>query len=258
MKKSTFLLLFIWFLFLILPSSGNSFGLPWDSKKRIDAIRDRDGDTRVECEHAIDEDKIRLYTAGVERITVDKSGNIIVDTDALYYDKANKRWGIGTTNPTQRFDVSFSDSTQVNETNIQDNLVGGLYISNDLSAAGTEQGSVLMFDNVAGRSRAAIAARHSDTNLDTSEMIFYTHDSLEDIQPRVIINKTGNVGIATMEFGSNTQKVLGLGIGQAPTSAPADMVQIWGEDLNGAGTCGLKMMDELGNIWTVMGVASSQ
>jgi len=68
----------------------------------------------------------------------------------------------------------------------------------------------------------------------------------------------GNIGFNTITFGTSAKKVLGLGLGQAPTSAPADMLQIWGEDLNGAGTCGLKMMDELGNTWTVMGVASSQ
>ena len=72
------------------------------------------------------------------------------------------------------------------------------------------------------------------------------------------IYHNGNVGIGTSSYGTNANKVLSVGLGTAPTTAPADIVQIWAADLNGAGTCGLKMMDEGGNTFTIMGTASSQ
>ena len=71
------------------------------------------------------------------------------------------------------------------------------------------------------------------------------------------IFQAGNIGIGVTDFGTNAQKVIGIGLGQAPESSPADMVQVWGADLNGAGTCGLKMRDELGTNWTVMGVSDT-
>ena len=40
------------------------------------SIVDNDGDTKVEIEQSIDEDKIRLTTAGSERMTLDNSGNV--------------------------------------------------------------------------------------------------------------------------------------------------------------------------------------
>jgi len=67
----------------------------------------------------------------------------------------------------------------------------------------------------------------------------------------------GNVGLNTTTFGTNAAKVLAMGPGTAPTSSPADVVQLWVSDLNGAGTAGLKMRDELGTNWTVMGVSGT-
>jgi len=117
-------------------------------------------------------------------------------------DTVNERVGIGTTSPTNSLDVSVNNSTAVTAENIQTNSVGGVYISNDLNAAGTTQGSVLMFDNVAGRSRAAISGFHAGTNLDTSALAFYTHSSSEDVQERMRVDYQGNVGIGTTTPGS--------------------------------------------------------
>jgi hypothetical protein len=66
----------------------------------------------------------------------------------------------------------------------------------------------------------------------------------------------GSLGIGTTTFGTSAAKVLGLGNGTAPATAPADMVQMWSGDIGGsAGKAGLHMMAESGtNPLVVAGV----
>jgi len=85
--------------------SGDNLDLNAGAIVNVSGVMDADKDTKVMVEESTDEDKIRLYTAGVERVVVDESGNIAIDTDALYYDKANKRWGFGTTSPGAKLDI---------------------------------------------------------------------------------------------------------------------------------------------------------
>lgn len=57
----------------------------------------------------------------------------------------------------------------------------------------------------------------------------------------------GNVGLGASTFGASAAKVLAIGNGTAPTSAPADVVQLWSADINGtAGKAGLHMLAESG------------
>ncbi len=56
-------------------------------------IRDTDQDTKVETEASSDEDKVRLTTAGTERMIIDNNGKV----------------GIGTASPTKRLDVAGVD-----------------------------------------------------------------------------------------------------------------------------------------------------
>lgn len=57
----------------------------------------------------------------------------------------------------------------------------------------------------------------------------------------------GNIGIGTNTYGNNLASGIGIVSGIAPTSAPADMTQLWVEDINGAaGKAGLHMMAESG------------
>lgn len=66
----------------------------------------------------------------------------------------------------------------------------------------------------------------------------------------------GNIGLGTTTFGTNAAKVLGIGSGTTPTTTPADMAQMWVEDINAAaGKAGLHMMAESGtNKLVVAGV----
>ena len=58
---------------------------------------------------------------------------------------------------------------------------------------------------------------------------------------------TGNVGIKATSFGTNAAGVLAIGNGTAPTTSPADAIQIWSADLLGsAGKAGLHIRTEDG------------
>jgi len=61
--------------------------------------------------------------------------------------------------------------------------------------------------------------------------------------PAVTI-KDGNVGIGTASFGTNAAGVIGIGNGTAPTSSPADMVQLYARD--DAGSSKLYVRNEAG------------
>jgi len=59
----------------------------------------------------------------------------------------------------------------------------------------------------------------------------------------------GNIGIKSTTFGTSADGVLGIAIGTAPTSSPADMCQIYVADSAGtAGNASLYVRNELGNV----------
>lgn len=65
----------------------------------------------------------------------------------------------------------------------------------------------------------------------------------------MILKANGNVGIGTTIFGTSAAKVLGIGTGTAPTTAPADLAQMWVQDINGAaGYAGLHKLTETTNV----------
>jgi len=64
---------------------------------------------------------------------------------------------------------------------------------------------------------------------------------------------SGNLGIGVIAFGASAAKVLGMGAGTAPTTAPADMAQMWVADINGAaGYAGLYKRTETTNLAEVV------
>jgi hypothetical protein len=64
---------------------------------------------------------------------------------------------------------------------------------------------------------------------------------------------SGNLGIGVIAFGTSAAKVLGMGAGTAPTTAPADMAQMWVADINGAaGYAGLHKRTETTNLAEVV------
>jgi hypothetical protein len=76
-----------------------------------------------------------------------------------------------------------------------------------------------------------------------------------DLHPteRLRIDNAGNIGVSISAFGTNAAKVLGINSGTAPTTAPADMAQIWVADINGAaGYAGLHKRTETTNLTEVI------
>lgn len=63
------------------------------------------------------------------------------------------------------------------------------------------------------------------------------------------ISTAGNVGIGTSSFGTSAATVLGIANGTAPGSSPANMVQLYSEDVSLSAE--LKVRDEAGNVTTL-------
>lgn len=63
----------------------------------------------------------------------------------------------------------------------------------------------------------------------------------------LIVDANANIGFSTETFGTNAAKAIGIAAGTAPTSSPADAVQLWCADRNGvAGQAGLHIRSEDG------------
>lgn len=75
-------------------------------------LADADTDTKVHVEETADDDTIRFDTAGVERMTIGASGDIVisndltVDTNTFHVDSTNNRVGVGNTSPSYALDVT--------------------------------------------------------------------------------------------------------------------------------------------------------
>lgn len=63
------------------------------------------------------------------------------------------------------------------------------------------------------------------------------------------VQANGNVGIGTTSFGATAAGVLAINNGTAPTSSPADMVQLYAEDVTLSSE--LRVRDEAGNVTTL-------
>ena len=66
---------------------------------------------------------------------------------------------------------------------------------------------------------------------------------------RVTVDASGNVGIGTTSFGTSAAGVIGIKNGTAPSTSPADMVQLFAEDI--AASSELRVRDEAGNVTTL-------
>jgi len=103
-----------------------------------------------------------------------------------------------------------------------------------------------------GYDSGASAVKAGNLNVDSNGAFNILAQSGEELKlgaagtTDVTIDTNGNVGIGTTNFGAGAGGVLGLGNATAPTSSPADMVQVYAEDVSGSSE--LKVRDEAGNI----------
>jgi len=129
------------------------------------------GNTKAEVTDTGSNGTFAVTTEGTQRLSVDASGNVAVDTNTLYVDAANNRVGIGTTGPSSALEVA-SD--------------------------GTPQFKVGMASNAA---RASLLHNGSDAYLDTTAggLVFRTNTSTE----RARIDSLGRLLCGTSSIGSN-------------------------------------------------------
>ena len=83
---------------------------------------------------------------------------------------------------------------------------------------------------------------------------FYIYDATpggasSDVRTKLAIDSEGNIGIGVTSFGTDAASVLGIKNGTAPTSSPANMVQLYAEDV--AASSELRVRDEAGNVTTL-------
>jgi hypothetical protein len=164
-------------------------------------------------------------TGSGENLTLQSSshatrGKIIFGNSA--YDEVNDRLGLGTTSPGTRLDLVTGNIT-----------ARSLFSSatNDYTGISGGSGPNLGANMVCyGQSHATLANvilwRNATTNL-------------------MKLDGDANLSIGNIALGTSAAKVLGFEAGTAPTTAPANIGQMWVEDINGAaGYAGLHKMTE--------------
>jgi hypothetical protein len=81
-----------------------------------------------------------------------------------------------------------------------------------------------------------IASTH-DQNTRTGEIAFYTAKGGVGFTEKIRLDASGNLGISTTIFGTSSAKVIGIANGTAPTTSPADTIQMWSADQAAGNAC---------------------
>ena len=186
--------------------------------------------------------------APTERLRIDSSGNLLLRQssnsantsvsfnttvqNALTLD-ASGNFGVGTNSPSggkvviQSAAVNAGDSTALKI--MQSNLSVGATV---LVKMGTE---------VAPWSKGAIGFKRTGA-YDVGAIIFCANSdamSTADVtssDERARIDFSGNLGLGTTSFGTSAATVLGIRTGTAPSTGPADTIQIYSTDLSAGNT----------------------
>lgn len=152
--------------------------------------------------------------------------------------------GIGTTTPNEKFSVSKSA--------VNDVAVAGVLQNPGVSTTDNTQSVRLRFAPNANYVAAPIVQPYIESILeavtgDKSGFAFGTYNG-SALAERIRISNNGNLGIGATSFGTSAAKVLGIGLGTAPSTSPADMAQMWVADQGGvAGKASVHMRDEAGS-----------
>jgi len=139
----------------------------------------------------------------------------------------NGNVGIGTTSPSEKLTIGGENVPKIKL----------------ISAYNSELADGVITVNEAGS--VSIDADPSNNSVTYETNFRVTVDGNE----RMRIFSNGNVGIGTTSFGTNASGVIGIGNGTAPTSSPADMVQLYAEDVTASSE--LRVRDEAGNVTTL-------
>jgi hypothetical protein len=125
-----------------------------------------------------------------------------------------------------------------------------LMLRNPLANAVGESVSIA-FQGATQIDMAKIEARTQGANASGApcDLVFQTASSGFAASDRMTIDSNGNVGIGTDSFGTDAAGVIGIANATAPTSSPADMVQLYAEDVTASSE--LRVRDEAGNVTTL-------
>ena len=116
---------------------------------------------------------------------------------------------------------------------VANDVLGRIDFYAPLDAAGTDA-------NLVAGSIAAIAETTFSSSVNSTSLVFQTGNS-EVATTKMSLTSSGNLGINTATFGTNAVAVLAIKNGTAPTSSPADTIQLYSVDLSaGNATLGLR------------------
>ena len=164
--------------------------------------------------------------------------------------------GIGTASPAAKLDVIGDafvrnlDNRGVYTETFSRDEAPDFFIQNQQTDTNTGSTKVLLRNaGTSGASDATIAV----VNKSSAEgaLAFCLRHSADNtnISEKMRIDSDGNVGIGTASFGATAAGVLAIKNGTAPTSSPADMVQLYAEDVTASSE--LRVRDEAGNVTTL-------
>jgi hypothetical protein len=158
--------------------------------------------------------QISITTQGNQRLNIDGSGNIAMNTDTLYVDSANNRVGIGTTSPDNR-----------------------IHIKGDTDAT-----SSIKLEK-SGSSTAVLTSYYIGTT--TSDDFRF----LTNFAEKMRITSSGNVGIGTDSPATNLHisSAASIPIARIESTHPSGIPFL---DLKGAASSQIRYLDETGTVQT--------
>lgn len=175
-------------------------------------------------------DEVAWSVGGSEAVRIDSSGNV----------------GIGTASPEDRFHVVGAAGVTGAITN-QSSTQFILENAGDLTLAFNTPNTAfaqISNEDPDGNQRQYITMDHGTSANGVADSIGF---GTAGVGGRLLIDSVGNIGVATYTFGSGAQGVFGIAnAGAAPSSSPANMVQLYAEDVSASSE--LKVRDEAGNI----------
>ena len=199
--------------------------------------------------HAPDTNELAIRTNSTEAMRIDSSGNV----------------GIGNTNP-DRWTAQFGNSTTLSiggtkpaEIELGFNAVaygnfitgtGGLAFMNYSNSgnSATMDGNSIFIAGIYAQTVSNTVNSNPDGNAG-GRLRFFTKPIDGGPVECMRIDDDGNVGIGTTSFGTDASGVIGIANATAPTSSPADMVQLYAEDVSASSE--LRVRDEAGNVTTL-------